>query len=92
MSEEGAEIKKEKKDNGTAKWTYIAITAGIVVIVAVAWRAVYVTNQRELQLRRSIEKNKMLYQSLKEVPGKRFTTNAGTAEADRQAKLVSRYN
>lgn len=76
----GSEANSNKKDASNARRQKLFVTCAIVVILGVAWRAIYVSNQRELALRRAMEKDRAMINDLREVPGRRFPTVANQAD------------
>nr|CAJ2478541.1 unnamed protein product [Leishmania braziliensis]CAJ2478987.1 unnamed protein product [Leishmania braziliensis] len=55
-------------------WKKAVIGASVVLLVGLAWRAVYVSNQNEMKLRRAVRKSQSIRGALCDVPARRFST------------------
>lgn len=73
----------------TPRWVKIAVSVTILVVVVSAWRAVYVSNQSELAIRRMYEKDQMTRGYLADTPSKRFSTVEGAVNAERMKKMAA---
>lgn len=72
-------------------WKKAVVGISVVVIVAVAWRAVYVSNQHEMYTRRSLRRSQQLYDALLDVPGRRFSTVDVRPAAAQKKEVLERY-
>lgn len=76
----------------SAFWRKVIIGTSVVFAIGVAWRAVYVSNQNELKLRRAVRKSQSIHAALSEVPGRRFSTIDVRPSAAQKNDLVERYS
>ncbi|KAG5495432.1 hypothetical protein GH5_03093 [Leishmania sp. Ghana 2012 LV757] len=68
----------------------VVIGTSVVLLVGVAWRAVYLSNQNEMKLRRAVRKSQNIRAALRDVPARRFsTTDVGPSPIQRK-DLVER--
>ncbi|KAK7199734.1 hypothetical protein NESM_000019500 [Novymonas esmeraldas] len=75
----------------TGLWKKAVVGASVVLLVGVAWRAVYVSNQNELKVRRALQKAQSIHASLADVPGRRFSTVDVRPSAAQKADIIERY-
>ncbi|KPI90834.1 hypothetical protein ABL78_0067 [Leptomonas seymouri] len=90
------EDKKEEIDSTEAArkarfWKRTLIGAAVVLAIGVAWRSVYVSNQRELELRRALRKSQRIHDALTDVPARRFPTMDVRPAAAQKNMLLERY-
>lgn len=89
------EAKEDMSPEETARrslfWKRTALGLSVVLVIGIAWRAVYVSNQRELQIRRSLRRSQQLHDALTDVPGRRFSTVDVRPSAAQKNDLVERY-
>ncbi|KPA84666.1 hypothetical protein ABB37_01177 [Leptomonas pyrrhocoris] len=71
------------------KWTLLGVS--VALVVGAAWRTVYMSNQKELQLRRALRKSQQLHDALTEVPARRFSTLDVRPAAAQKNELMERY-
>ncbi|KAG5470530.1 hypothetical protein LSCM1_01774 [Leishmania martiniquensis] len=76
----------------TTFWKKVFMGASIVLIVGVAWRAVYVSNQKEMKLRRALRKSQSIHAALHDVPARRFSTIDARPSPTHRNDLVERYS
>lgn len=62
-----------------------------VVAIGIAWRSVYASNQRELHLRRALEREQDIHACLSAVPARRFSTTDAHPASQQKNNLVERY-
>ncbi|KAG5496189.1 hypothetical protein JKF63_02490 [Porcisia hertigi] len=75
----------------TDLWKKVVIGASIFVVLGVAWRTVYVSNQNELKLRRALRKSQSIHAALSDVPARRFSTIDVRPSAAQKNDLIARY-
>lgn len=63
----------------------------MVLLVGVAWRAVYVSNQNEMKIRRAVHKSQNIRAALSDVPARRFSTIDVRPSAAQRSDLGERY-
>lgn len=83
--------KNEESARRSLLWKKALLGTSVVLIVGVMWRAVYVSNQRELNARRALRKSQQLYDALNDVPARRFSTQDVRPAAAQKNELLERY-
>jgi hypothetical protein len=92
LQEKKAEPNPEKAAQRSLFWKRTVIGLSVVLVIGVAWRAVYVSNQKELKIRRALRKSQQLHDSLTDVPARRFSTVDVRPAAVQKNQLLERYD